>query len=501
MSGQEPSRPDKGKTVKKARKAKYVVKVPSEIPFSNARARPDVGSSRPPPPSTASTPSVGPTPSTIGPTPSTIGPTPSVVGPTPPTVVPTPSVPSADAVDSADTADLDDPAPHDRPFLSRAEKVASQAITRTIKQQFLQPWASWGVISDDDKKLFWERFKWAAEHETQFHKNFNMKASHRLSEMFRDARITGLRPHWVGEHIWNSLLAHWNTPQYRIKCATAQKNRASEKGGALHTGGPSPHMNMRFAAALGRAVHVDEVFTQTHIRKGTGEYVDERSRKTIEDFSARLTQARPEGGSDADGRVDADEEMIRTQCWVDTVGGKKKGRLYGVGQLASHYSAGRGGIFRHQPSTSTTFDPNNVVSKDAYDSLLARFENLENLQPPFQTTVVQDEDSDDSDDRDNPNPDGYHSLSWPSVLPTAFWPSALGNTEGHKAVGKVSDKQITDGFGAVEKPSVPTEVIDVDILPRFRGNRYINGREEDAKRKRREKIQTERMLWFGEKDN
>ena len=139
----------------------------------------------------------------------------------------------------------------------------------------------------------------------------------------------------------------------------------------------------------------------------------------------RLTQARPEGGSGADGRVDADEEMIRTQCWVDTVGGKKKGRLYGVGQLASHYSAGRGGIFRHQPSTSTTFDPNNAVSKDAYDSFLARFENLENLvrtlvpqqghtapsspqQPPFQITVVQDEDSDDSDDRDDPNPDGYH---------------------------------------------------------------------------------------------
>ncbi|WVY89616.1 hypothetical protein V8G54_035130 [Vigna mungo] len=443
MSGQEPSRPDKGKTVKKARKTKYVVKVPSEIPFSNVRARPDVGSSRRPPPpstapipSTAPTPSVGPTPSTIGPTPSTIGPTPSTIGSTPSVVGPTPSVvgqtpyihpssiptppstpspdvhqASADAADTADTADLDDPAPHDRPFIKPCGKgflpsrVASQAITRTIKQQFLQPWPSWGVISDDDKKLFWERFKqkvqWAAEHETQIHKNFNMKASHRLSEMFRDARIAGQRPYWVGEHIWNSLLAHWNTPQYRIKCAIAHKNRASEKGGALHTGGSiTTHEHaIRMAAALGRAVHVDEVFTQTHIRKGTGEYVDERSRKTIEDFSARLTQATPEGGSGAD------EEMIRTQCWVDTVGGKKKGRLYGVGQLASHYSAGRGGIFRHQPSTSTTFDPNNVVSKDAYDSLLARFENLENLvrtlvpqqghtapsssqQPPFQTTVV-----------------------------------------------------------------------------------------------------------------
>ncbi|XP_022633260.1 vegetative cell wall protein gp1-like [Vigna radiata var. radiata] len=208
MSGQEPSRPDKGKTVKKARKAKYVVRVPKEIPFSNARARPDVGCSRrPPPSSTMPTPSVGPTPSTIGPTPSTIGPTPSTIGPTPstigptpstigptpPTVVPTPSVvgqtpyihpssiptppsipspdvhqPSADVADvadSADTADLDDPAPHDRPFIEPCGKgflpsrVASQAITRTIKQQFLQPWASWGVISDDDKKLFWERFK------------------------------------------------------------------------------------------------------------------------------------------------------------------------------------------------------------------------------------------------------------------------------------------------------------------------------------------------------
>ncbi|WVZ13285.1 hypothetical protein V8G54_017815 [Vigna mungo] len=428
MSGQEPSHPDKGKTVKKARKAKYVLRVPSTVPFSNASTRPDVGSSRPPPPSTTPTPFVGPTPSTIGPTPSVVGPTPptvvptpSVVGPIPyihPSSIPTPSfIPSldvyqasADAADPTNIDDLDDPAPHDRPFIEPCGKrflpsrVASQAITRTIKQQFLQPWASWGVIPDNNKKLFWERFKqkvqWAAEHEAQIQKNFNMKASHRLSEMFRDAQIAGQRPHWVGEHIWNSLLAHWNTPQYHIKCATAQKNKASEKGGALHTGGSiTTHEHaIRMATALGRAVHVDEVFTQTHIRKGTDEYVDERSRKTIEDFSARLTQARL-GGSGPDGRVDADEEMIRTQCWVDTVGGKKKGRPYGVG-------AGRGGIFRHQPSTSTTFDPNNVVSKDAYDSLLARFENLENLRPPFQTTVVQDEDSDHSDDPDNP--DDYH---------------------------------------------------------------------------------------------
>ncbi|WVZ14908.1 hypothetical protein V8G54_012474 [Vigna mungo] len=364
----EPSRPDKGKTVKKARKAKYVLGVPSTIPFSSASTEPDVGSSRPPPPSTTPTPSIGPTPPTTGPTPSVVGPTPPtvvltplVVGLTPyiyPSPIPRPSsIPSPDVHQlSADPVDLDDFSPHDRTFIESCGKgflpsiVASQAITR--------PWASWGVIPDDDKKQFWERFKekvqWAAEHEAQIQKNFNIKASHRLSEMFRDARIAGQHPNW--------------------------KNKALEKGGVLHTRGSiTTHEHAIRVAELGRAIHVDEVFTQTHIRKGTGEYVDERSRKTIEDFSTRLTQARPEGGSGPHGRVDADEEMIRTQCWVDTIGGKKKGRLYEVGQLTSHYSAGRGGIFRHQPSTSTTFDPNNVVSRDAYDSLLARFENLENL--------------------------------------------------------------------------------------------------------------------------
>ncbi|WVZ17247.1 hypothetical protein V8G54_010229 [Vigna mungo] len=85
---------------------------------------------------------------------------------------------------------------------------------------------------------------------------------------------------------------------------------------------------------------------------------------------------------------------------------------YGVGQLASNYSAGRGGILKHQPSTSSTFDQSNVVSKKAYDANLSRFDNLQNLVktllpqqgqspiiiPPSHTTFVQEEDHDDDSD-------------------------------------------------------------------------------------------------------
>jgi len=38
-------------------------------------------------------------------------------------------------------------------------RVASQAITKTIKQQFLNPWPSWGSIPEKDKDIFWQRFK------------------------------------------------------------------------------------------------------------------------------------------------------------------------------------------------------------------------------------------------------------------------------------------------------------------------------------------------------
>ena len=38
-------------------------------------------------------------------------------------------------------------------------RVASQAITKAIKQQFLHPWPSWGAIPGKDKEHFWERFK------------------------------------------------------------------------------------------------------------------------------------------------------------------------------------------------------------------------------------------------------------------------------------------------------------------------------------------------------
>ena len=78
---------------------------------------------------------------------------------------------------------------------------------------------------------------WRAEDEEKVKKNFHTKASHTLSQMFKDARQEGKRPECIGNNVWKNLLEQWNMPVYRSKCDTTKKNRLSEKSGCLHTGG------------------------------------------------------------------------------------------------------------------------------------------------------------------------------------------------------------------------------------------------------------------------
>ncbi|KAG4926591.1 hypothetical protein JHK85_053077 [Glycine max] len=151
----------------------------------------------------------------------------------------------------------------------------SKGCDFAIRQQFGQPWPTWGVIPKDHQELFFQRFK-------------------------------------------------------------------SEE--------------------LGRSVYVDEIFQQTHFRKDNGQFVDDRSRKTHEEFEARLSQARSDaassvGESQLTPLDPAEEQRLRSQSWVVAVGPKHKGRLYGIGDLAHTYKCGNDSFMQHtQGSSSRTED-------------------------------------------------------------------------------------------------------------------------------------------------
>ncbi|XP_068474617.1 uncharacterized protein [Phaseolus vulgaris] len=273
--------------------------------------------------------------------------------------------------------------------------VASQAITFIIKQQYCQPWLTWGSMTDEDREIFFKRFKkkvcWKPEHEERIKKNFHSKAAHRLSEMFMEARKNGKKPIWMFDDVWTSLLSQWNSPDFRSKCSQNQKNRTSDTGGSLHTGGSiSTHEHaIRMAKQLGRPVYIDEVFMQTHIQKSSGEFVDERSRRTHEEFQSRLSQVRSEVASGSSPIDSAEEDRIRLESWLLAAGGKKKGRIYGVGDLAHNFKRGNT-LTYNQPSSSSEDSPSVLLLKEEVrnykehnDKLTEHVKSLVSIILPF----------------------------------------------------------------------------------------------------------------------
>ncbi|KOM54783.1 hypothetical protein LR48_Vigan10g067500 [Vigna angularis] len=184
-------------------------------------------------------------------------------------------------------------------------KTASKAITATIKEQFDEPWLTWGSIPKSTRDVFFERVK---------------------------------------------------------------------------------------SQELGRSVHVDEIFQQTHIRQSIGEFVDERSRRTHEQFVAKFSQIRSEiasfGVSTTSPLDPAEEERLRNQCWLEAAVGKYKGRVYGIGNFTSQDDCVDSYI--QQTQASSTAQPKNseeIVNLKSqlqqYGQQLQKFEGFIGVLLPF----------------------------------------------------------------------------------------------------------------------
>jgi len=112
-----------------------------------------------------------------------------------------------------------------------------------------------------------------------------------------------------------------------------------------------------------------------------------------EEFQTRLSQVRSEVSSCLDGtqyQSSADptkDENIMTRCWIERVGGKRKGRLYGAGQLVSKYTGSNESNQLSASSTPNTEDLNNIrqkLSRSLEENEQLRFEFRS-----FQSLVLQ----------------------------------------------------------------------------------------------------------------
>ncbi|KAG4980648.1 hypothetical protein JHK85_034606 [Glycine max] len=95
------------------------------------------------------------------------------------------------------------------------------------------------VSLDETKNIHYRMVMWKPKLEDRISRNFHTKVSHGLSDKF------------------------WRCSKDLLEAKMAWRWRVE----------PS-------ATKFGRSIHIDEVFQQTHIRKDTGEFVDERSMGT-----------------------------------------------------------------------------------------------------------------------------------------------------------------------------------------------------------------------------
>ncbi|KAK2397228.1 hypothetical protein QL285_058826 [Trifolium repens] len=202
--------------------------------------------------------------------------------------------------------------------------VAAAAIRRVIEMSFPDNITCYSEVKEEPRKLWFERFgkivSWEPHHEHVIKANFHRNCGKRLTDIFTKLRKKNKKPEWMNEEGWKYLTDRWEEDEFKTRSERNKINRASSKGGALHTTGRKAHHDIALDmnAMLGRPVHPDELFVATH-KKKNGEWVDRRSEKTHNDYQVRMTQATQtnDGATSVTQEVDGPE---RIEIWKDVSG-------------------------------------------------------------------------------------------------------------------------------------------------------------------------------------
>ncbi|XP_016182254.1 uncharacterized protein LOC107624280 isoform X2 [Arachis ipaensis] len=149
--------------------------------------------------------------------------------------------------------------------------------------------------------------------------------------MLHAIRKKGAHPYWIPPKVLGELMRRWDTDAYRQLQARNTAARKSTRGTSLHTTGGTtfPEARLRLNHSLGRPSRMDEFFEHTHTRKeDRTQWVDKHSRKT-----KRMFQAEQERQATIEAGVTDPPPVSEESIWIETVGGKRRGRVYGMGEV------------------------------------------------------------------------------------------------------------------------------------------------------------------------
>ncbi|MED6180398.1 hypothetical protein PIB30_009747 [Stylosanthes scabra] len=130
-----------------------------------------------------------------------------------------------------------------------------------------------------------------------------MRTAKRLWEIMHEIRSLGAPHGWIRDDLWDQLQEFWRQENFKKLKQTNNRNRASETGGSLHTGGSTT-----YEATRERMVGYEEDLKRLKAER----------------------QAIIDAGGPEPTPIDEDA------LWTKYAGGRKKGRIYGKGVVPSH---------------------------------------------------------------------------------------------------------------------------------------------------------------------
>ncbi|MED6146861.1 hypothetical protein PIB30_038512 [Stylosanthes scabra] len=121
-----------------------------------------------------------------------------------------------------------------------------------------------------------------------------------------------------------------NDPGFKMRQASSKKNRASSKGGCLHTGGSAtiPKTCARMTRSLDRPPTDVEVFRETHSRKRDRSIMEKCAEDLLIEFSANLDEATQRAQEEGD---ESAATVVPDIVWRQTLSEPYKNRVYGAG--------------------------------------------------------------------------------------------------------------------------------------------------------------------------
>ncbi|XP_060195115.1 uncharacterized protein LOC132624338 [Lycium barbarum] len=182
-------------------------------------------------------------------------------------------------------------------------KQVIQGITDCICSKFELARPSWKKFPESTHNMWFEEFKkkfrWLPHYNHAIRRNFEKRAVARMSQLFQDVRKNlTVKPHWMGDAVFKEMKEHWESPEFKEKSEQNKKNRDSNAGASLHTGGCIPHRVIfkRMKEATGKDPSISDFYFRTHRKKSDSSWVNEKAEatyreKTSKSFSSPIKNA------------------------------------------------------------------------------------------------------------------------------------------------------------------------------------------------------------------